>query len=214
VRETEDVAGTAMVKAAMVLKRLAIISTMPTLICGRLKDGESHADWRRIRASSCSRKSRPFQKIVWWAKEGWTIQVQTRRARWINWKTLLGDEKPVGGRETESSCVWMMASGSMRRRSTREKPLWLSVAETGSMERRPWMRWLNNLSVQKRWMALPRRLSAITPLEFCCWVEKTALYLVAEKCPAPVLNVAMKSGSRGAQRRGGLGENQVGGSGS
>ena len=62
VRETEDVAGMAMVKAAMVLKRLAIISTMPTLICGRLKDGESHADWRRIRASSCSRKSRPFQK--------------------------------------------------------------------------------------------------------------------------------------------------------
>ena len=132
----EDVAGTAIVNDAMVPKRLAIISTMPKLIWGRLKDGESQADWRQIRASSFWRKSRPFQKMVWGAKAGWTIQVQTRRARWINWKTLLGDEKPVGGRETESSCVWMMASGSMQRRSTREKPLWGDVAETGSMEKR------------------------------------------------------------------------------
>ena len=40
-------------------------------------------------------------------------------------------------------------------------------------------------------------------LELLCWVEKTALYLVAKKGPEPVLNVVMKSGSRGAQRRGG-----------
>ena len=42
--EEEDVAGTAIVKASMVPKRLAIISTMPKLICGRLKYGESQAD--------------------------------------------------------------------------------------------------------------------------------------------------------------------------
>ena len=76
------------------------------------------------------------------------------------------------------------------------------------------MRWLNNLSVQKWGMALLRRLSAMIRLELLCWVEKTALYLVAEKAPEPVLNVVMKSGSREAQMRGGLGENQVGGSGS
>ena len=66
VREEEDVAGTAIVKAVMVPKRLAIISTMPKLFCGRLKDGESQGRSLQVR----SRGSRGLSKNCLGGKRG------------------------------------------------------------------------------------------------------------------------------------------------